>query len=407
MGAACNAIPPAESFAPSAIRFLDCQAQMLGAEGYKALAAPGSSASILLTGMVTLLIAFFGYRMLLGHTPGVREGVLTFVKLGLVLLLATSWPAYQAIVYDIILRAPAELAAAIGTPAGLPGSGGGLVGRIDAVDQALKLLAIDGVGAPPLGPNGQPMMPSVPPPPFLGFDSFALGFARVIFLVATIATFALVRIGAGLLLALAPVFAAFLLFDGTRGLFEGWLKALLGTALGSLAIAVTLGIELAFVEPWLASLLARRAGDLDIIGVPAQLLAATTIFALALAGVLLLVARTAYSLRIPAWMGSPSGSGYAQAAPRAEGERPIRAAHPPIESRSRAAAVADAIAMNQRREALAAEGSGAGSSRARQIARSTARIDDHRGTRTPAASAADRRIRPRISSRAIARDKRL
>ena len=106
--------------------------------------------------------------------------------------------------------------------------------------------------------------------------SAALGFARVIFLVSTIASFAIVRIAAALLLALTPLFAAFLLFDGTRGLFEGWAKALIATALGSLAIAVTIGVELAFVEPWLVGLLARRAGDLDIIGVPAQLLAATT-----------------------------------------------------------------------------------------------------------------------------------
>ena len=137
MASVCDTIPGPESFAPSAIRFLDCQAQLLGAEGYKALAAPGSAASILLTGMVTLLIAFFGYRMLLGHTPTVREGVLTFVKIGLVLVLATSWPAYQTLVYNIILQAPAELASAIGSPTILPGSGGGLVGRIDAVDQAL------------------------------------------------------------------------------------------------------------------------------------------------------------------------------------------------------------------------------------------------------------------------------
>jgi type IV secretion system protein VirB6 len=228
--AVCDSIPSPESFAPSVLAFLDCQAQTIGAGGYGALVAPGSTASVLLTGMVTLLIAFMGYRMLLGHTPTVREGVLTFVKIGLVLLLATSWPAYQILVYDIILRSPAELAATIGGAASLPGSGGGLVDRIDAVDQALKVLAIEGVGPVPLGANGQPIMPSVPPPPFIGFDNFALGFARVIFLVATIASFAVVRIVAGLLLALAPLFAAFLLFDGTRGLFGGWLKALIGSA---------------------------------------------------------------------------------------------------------------------------------------------------------------------------------
>src|SRR3546814_11023070 len=90
------------------------------------------------------------------------------------LLLSTSWPAYQILVYDIILRAPAERAATIGGAASLPGSGGGLVDRIDAVDSALKMLATDGVGPVTLGANGQPVLPPVPPPPFISFDNFEL-----------------------------------------------------------------------------------------------------------------------------------------------------------------------------------------------------------------------------------------
>lgn len=403
--AVCDSIPPPESFAPSVLSFLDCQAQVIGAQGYGALATPGSTASVLLTGMITLLIAFLGYRMLLGHTPTIREGVLTFVKIGLVLVLATSWPAYQILVYDIILRAPAELAATIGGAANLPGSGGGLVQRIDGVDQALTILAIEGVGPAPLGVNGLPIMPTVPPAPFIGFDNFALGFARVIFLVSTIASFAVVRIVAGLLLALAPLFAAFLLFDGTRGLFAGWLKALLGSALGSLAIAITLGVALAFLEPWLAGLLARRGGGLDIIGAPAQLLAATIIFAIALAAVMVVIGRVALSLRIPAWMLAASTRAAEGSVPRVEAaQRPV-ASHAPIESRSRAAAIADAVAVNQRRETIAAEASGG--SRAVQIARSAGRQDGiERYSAAPAAASSERRTRQRISTRALARDRR-
>lgn len=403
--AVCDTIPTPESFAPSVLRFLDCQAQIIGAQGYGALASPGSTASILLTGMITLLIAFLGYRMLLGQTPTIREGVLTFVKIGLVLVFATSWPAYQILVYDIILRSPAELAATIGGAAHLPGSGGGLVQRIDGIDQALKILAIEGVGPLPLGADGLPAMPSVPPPPFLGFDNFALGFARVIFLVSTIASFAVVRIVAGLLLALAPLFAAFLLFDGTRGLFAGWLKALIGTALGSLGIAITLGVALAFLEPWVAGLLARRGGGLDIVGAPAQLLAATTIFAIALAAVMIIVGRVAFSLRIPAWMQASSARETDSRAPRVEAERQPVAAHAPIESRSRAAAIADAVAVNQRREAAAADATGG--SRAVHIARSAGKQDviERYGTPSTAVSSG-RRTRQRISTRSLARDRR-
>ena len=77
----------------SVLTFVDCQAQTIGAAGYEAAAAPGSPLSLLLTGLVTLFVAFYGYRLLFGDTPNVREGVLALVKIGIVLALATSWGA--------------------------------------------------------------------------------------------------------------------------------------------------------------------------------------------------------------------------------------------------------------------------------------------------------------------------
>src|SRR3546814_9007720 len=106
--ASCQWIPAVERFAPSVIAFLDGQAQTLGAEGYQALAAPGSPVSVLLTVMLTVFVAFIGYRMLFGHMPTIREGVLAAVKIGIVLALATGWPAYRTIIYDVVLQEPAE-----------------------------------------------------------------------------------------------------------------------------------------------------------------------------------------------------------------------------------------------------------------------------------------------------------
>src|SRR3546814_18007667 len=106
--ASCQWIPAVERFAPSVIAFLDGQAQTLGAEGYQALAAPGSPVSVLLTVMLTVFVAFIGYRMLFGHMPTIREGVLAAVKIGIVLALATGWPAYRTIIYAVVLQAPAE-----------------------------------------------------------------------------------------------------------------------------------------------------------------------------------------------------------------------------------------------------------------------------------------------------------
>src|SRR3546814_10009945 len=96
-------------------------------------------------------------------------------------------------------------------------------------------------------------------------------------------------------------------------------------------------------------------------------------------GATLLTARTAMSLKIPAWIGTRPGGWREGTSVRAEPQSRAAAAHPPIESRSRAAAIADAVAVHQRREA-AMESSG---SRAVHIARGTLRHEgrDRKSTR--------------------------
>ncbi|MEG8033550.1 type IV secretion system protein [Sphingomonas aurantiaca] len=148
MAVACAVSPAPDSFVSGLLGYLDCQAVTLGSQGFMALASPGSSVSLLLAALLTIFIAFIGYRMLFGETPGVREGVLSFVKIGVVLAFATSWPAYRTVVFDVVLRAPADLAGEIGRPAGLPGSTGGLAGQMDSVDRSFRILAIYGVGTP-------------------------------------------------------------------------------------------------------------------------------------------------------------------------------------------------------------------------------------------------------------------
>lgn len=398
----CQAVPNVDRFAPGVIGFLDCQARTLGAQGYQALDAPGSTASILLTGMLTLFVAFIGYRMLVGQVPTIREGVLACVKIGFVLALATSWPAYQRVIYDVVLHEPANLVAEVGAPSALPGSGGGLVQRLDSVDAAFSSLAVYGVGQ--LGSETDPRQ--VTPPLFIGFDTFALGASRVVFLAGAIGAFALLRIMAGLMLALGPLFIAFLLFEGTRGLFEGWLRGLIAAALGALATSIVLGIELALLEPWLAELLARRAANIAIGGAPAQLLAIALIFAGVLGVMMFVMARVAFSWKLPiAWptrmFGSPA------ALPQGTAAFARERAQTPLESRSRAAVIAEAIAANQRREAAPAVGGS--DTGARRIPANAARSrgeDLRAGSTVPLGHSFSRRVGTRVSARAATRDRR-
>jgi len=416
----CAPLPPGSGFITSLLAFLDCQALSLGARGWQALAAPGSTVAILLMGFLTLFVALFGYRLLLGQGPDVRTGVVAFVKIGIVFALATSWGAYSTLVYDVVNRGPAELAAEIGTPSRLPGTGGDLVARLDGADRAFVALAVLGEGTPPVPQGNQPaVVTGVPPQPYPGFNTYAIAGSRMLFLIAAIAGLGAVRLIAGLLLAVGPFFVAFLLFENTRSLFEGWVRVLAGAALAALGISIALAVELALIEPWLSDLLARRTADEWLPGMPVELLVVTTAFALIVLAMLYGSAKTAFAFRLaPLWQGATARS----ARNPAREERPFAAANaaavardaPPAEARSRAATVVDAVAATQRREGAsiavaASRNSGGGGEAAAAAPSATAA-----GGRSAPASLAPaplgqsfrRRTRGRVSASAGRRDTR-
>jgi len=355
MIAPCNAPPPTAGFLEGLLSYVDCQAQSIGANGYEALAAPGSTLSLLVTAFLTLFVAFMGYRMLFGQTPSLREGVLALVKIGIVLALATSWGVYRTLVYDVALRAPAEVAATVGQPAGLPGAGSGLVERLGFADRNFVRLAalgqgpiiISAEGQPPVNAAGQPVAPAS------YFDGFAMGGSRILYLTGAIGGLAAMRLAAGFLLALGPFFIAFLLFEGTRGLFVGWLRALAATALGALGIALTLGVELVLIEMKLAELITLREANLSTPGAAIELFVITLIFTLVMLAMVYAAARVALGFRLPdAWRALPArlGSTLRERETRLAGI-PQQSRAAPAEERSRAAQVVDAVAASQRREA--------------------------------------------------------
>lgn len=356
----CPALSSDTGFVRGMLGYVDCQAQQIGAGGYQALASPGSMLSLLVTGFLTLFVGLFGYRMLFGHTPSLREGVLALVKVGAVLALTMSWPTYRMLIYEVALHGPVELATEISQAGVLPGAGGDVIDHLDYADKELVALAASVAdGARIAAPSGRTAgtveggLTAFTPQPFAGFDTFAIGGARMIFLIAAIGALAAVHLVSGLLLALGPFFIAFLLFESTRGLFEGWVRALAGAALGALGTVATVGVELALIEPWLADLLARRAAGEPVPGAPAEVLVVTLIFALVLIAVLMAAGKVAMGFRLPAaWAAAPARL---QAIIR-ERQAPLATMLPPVpvervDIRSRAATVVEAIAAIQRREA--------------------------------------------------------
>ncbi|MDF7777886.1 type IV secretion system protein, partial [Sphingomonas sp. AOB5] len=305
--AACQALSYESGYVTGVLSFVDCQAQNIGAGGYQALAVPGSTLSLVVTAFLTLFVALFGYRILFGYTPSARDGVMALAKIGIVLALVSSWPAYRALAYDVALRGPAEIVSGAAGPAGLPGSNGGIVARLQGADIGMIELARAGVGGVEQQDkttvtrviNGQPQTVVQPTRLPDSFEPTALGWARVLYLTTALAGFAAVRLAAGLLLAIGPFFIAFLLFDATRGLFEGWVRGLAAAALGAVAVTIILGVQLALIEPWISELLARRAVGRSITGAPTELLVTMLVFALAMLGTLAATTRLAMGFRMP------------------------------------------------------------------------------------------------------------
>lgn len=350
---------PEDPFISGTLDYIDCQAQTIGEAGYQALASPLSSFSPLLTLALTIFIAITGYRLLIGDTLRGREIILSAIKVGMVLLLATSWPAFRIIAYDLVLRSPANLSQTIGVPADIPGATGGLSERLQNVDNAMAELAVRGTG----GPDNR--LTQAAQTRWITYDPIrslaVLEQSRTIYASSSIAAFSSVRLVAGILLALGPLFALFLLFDGTRGLFEGWVRGLIGAIIAGTATAIILGVELALLEPLLAQTLQyRRAG----IGTPmasGQMLATTIVFSLILLAALLASIKIAQGFRFPASI-LEAPLRWAESFQMPQNiETTFNAPSPtPIEERSRAQTIAEAAANIQRRENTRSQGYQAG-----------------------------------------------
>lgn len=261
---ACPAIRTGEQFLAASLAHIDCQAQTIGAYGFGALADPGSPVSLALGSLLAVFVALFGIRLLLGYPIGGRDVVTDVVKVGIVLTLATSWPAWRVLGYDLVIAGPQDLARAIGLAAQLPGSAGDLAARLQNADAGIA--ALNSYGSGRLG--------------VATGDWFQLGFARSAFLTGTLGPLALVRLATGILLAIAPLMAGLLLFGITRPIFAGWLKGLVMVFLSSLGLTLLLGTELALLEPWLQDALAKRAADYQTLDAPVEILVTTLAFAL-------------------------------------------------------------------------------------------------------------------------------
>jgi len=338
MATLCPAPDPALGLVQNLGFTVDCNLQGTAQAVYGSLAQPGSVVSQALFGLLTLYVAFIGYRLLLGRSP-LRVGELTVsaLKIGLVVLMATSWGAYQTVVYDVLAKGPGAVAGSLLTtlqPQQSVFRGDPYQGLQVAFDQlqlsATSLSARAGANSATM--QGGP-----------GFAAFGLNSAAYLMLLTTLGASLAARIGLTLLLGLAPLFAAFLLFRPTRGLVEGWLRAAVTIALVPLAAALTLALELVMMEPSLLALAAaREEGRFDAASASAALIL-SLVFAGALLALGIAVAAIGWGVKLPGLKPAPTGETAAKT-------EPVRGAATVMEAPPRAAAVAAAAMAAARRD---------------------------------------------------------
>jgi type IV secretion system protein VirB6 len=392
MARAC--VSPGAGLVDGLVASVDCQVHGLSEAGYTALAADGSPIATLLTVLMTLYIAFVGYKLMLGK-GSLRMGDLTLsvMKLSLVVALATNWALVELVIYDALFKAPSEVGGLLlgqleGAEAQVdPFSG--LQSTYDVLQKAAEHFA-SRAGAREAALQGGP-----------AFAAFAVNIGGLTILLSSLGVILACKVVLAVLLAMTPLIAGLLLFETTRGLVEGWLKAMIALAVVPMVATVALALELAMLAPSLEALAALpdtpQFAPLDM-GPPVTVLVLSLVFAAVLVLAAVAVAVTAAGLRLPRAAPVARDGDDAASIPL------TRYATPEIEPRSRTAQIAAAAIALDRREGPT-DASPAGSRRLNVVSDRAPRPDvDLAGAATPLGASYRRPAQPRLSASGARRD---
>ena len=300
-----------------ALQKVDCLATDATAMSFGRLFGGHGSFQTALTIILTLYVALLAFNLITGRSA-LRISVLTprMMTLGLVLTFATSWFAYQSVVWNLATGAPDEIASVL---IGSKGSATVLFARqldgfFDAITNAASAI-------PPQTPAVAAATPGMASPANI------LSLGALIMLLGTVGVLVVCRLALAALLIIGPVFIVLALFDGTRGLFEGWLKSVAMFALVPLLTVVMGSGALVAIAPMVAGI--DQAGGQVPLRTAVSILVASIIYL----SLMLLIFKVAATLTRSWRLGRASASAPATAGAGAMGgghqERPLNAAPTP------------------------------------------------------------------------------
>ena len=271
---------------------VDCNTKSFARLGYESLAAANSPFQTALTVALTVYVAIIGYRLLFGEGARLTDGPVIALKIGAVLALVTSWSLFQTLVFDLAERAPVEIAALISAPMRGPALAADPVAGLQASYDQLRETA-NAFAHPPKSVSDHAQAD-------YATASEALSMAANGLFISSAGLIAVVMIAIGLLTATGPLFIATFLFFETRGLFVGWVRALVASAFGLLSGWSLTILMLHAVQPWMDALSDVGANGLadartGVTAAVIVLVFCAAQFGLALAGIMI-----ARDFRLPA-----------------------------------------------------------------------------------------------------------
>lgn len=229
-----------------ALRKVDCLASDATAMSFGRLFGENGAFRTALTIMLTLYVALMAINLLTGRST-LRLSTLTprMMTIGLVITFVTSWVAYQSVIWNLAVGAPDEIA---GVLVGTKESATMIFAqRLDAFFNAISEAAA-AIPAP------SPTAVIAAPTSALASPASVLSIASVILLLGTVGVLVACRLALAALLILGPVFIVLALFQGTRGLFEGWLKSVAMFAFVPLLTVLLGSGALLALDPMIADL---------------------------------------------------------------------------------------------------------------------------------------------------------
>ncbi len=295
---------------------VDCHVAAYVTRAYRGLFGQGGWLTSALAGGLTIYVAIYGYRLIMGGGATVPDLVRRFVAMGFVIALSSNWPAYQTVFVNTITGGAEEVARMMSVATtGRAATSANVAESLNIVVGDMTDLAANWSRRTPLGaqtvdsftedaaraatpPPQQPLTPPQATPAGISAPTM-LWISAILIGVSSAGVIVITKITLGFLLALGPVFILFGLFQGTRGLLEGWLRSIVGGSFVLVFALLATAGALTIITPMTDEIARNQMLGDNSVGAVFALTVASIIFAMLIRQVLTSTAQLVAAWRLP------------------------------------------------------------------------------------------------------------